>query len=202
MPTNPIITNSIERMLGFEKYTKIMIDVNKVDVSKNQRFQKLFDDYYEIRRNAAWRKIYYDFFQKAKSDSSITFDDIIDYLYDKAKTNKGLPHPVEASFSSKMFATINHNMPILDSQVLANMGLSIVGKTPADKLKSAKDTYETIRNRYSNYLGTADCLDAIALFDTYFPDYTTVSEVKKIDWFLWGFSKSELNAIGKFGSLL
>ena len=61
-------------------------------------------------------KIFYTYFDSQKNNKMIKYDEIIDYFY--SKTNR-----VEASFSSKMLATINPEMPILDSQVLLNMGL-------------------------------------------------------------------------------
>ena len=202
MYNNSIITRVIERKLGFDKYRTIMESVKTVDVSKNISFQTAFNDYYEIRRNAEWRDGYYQIFQKVKHDENITFDEIIDHLYKELKTNQGSEHPVEASFSSKMLATINPEMPILDSQVLTNMGLSIKGKNPEEKLVCAKTVYAEICRRYRNYIGTKNCNNAILLFNRYFPDCLTMSDVRKIDWYLWAFTKVELIEIGLFGALL
>lgn len=202
MPVNTIVTRTIERMLGFQKYQTIMESVQTVDVSTDDSFQTLFNDYYEVRRNAEWRNGYYHYFQEIKSSHDITFDAIIDYLYNTLKTNQGRQHPVEASFSSKMLATINPDMPILDSQVLTNMGLSIIGKTPEEKLLCAKNVYAEICKRYRTYVGTQDCCNVISLFDNYFPNCLTMSDVRKVDWFLWALAKEELIEIGLFGALL
>ncbi len=202
MQTNATVTKVIERMLGFEKYQAIMNSIHSVDISSNAGFQKLFNDYYEVRRNEDWRKGYYQYFQSVKTNRNITFDTIIEHLFYNLKTNRGRQHPVEASFSSKMLATINPRMPILDSQVLNNMNLSISGETPEDKLTSAKSVYRDICDRYMEYIGSRDCIKAISIFDDYFPDYTDMTMERKIDWFLWGFSKTELIKIGLFGALL
>ena len=202
MLTNSTVTKVIERMLGFEKYRAIMNLVHSVDISSNAEFQTLFNDYYDVRRNKDWREGYYQYFQSVKTNRNITFDAIIEHLYFNLKTNRGRPNPVEASFSSKMLATINPRMPILDSQVLNNMNLSISGETPEDKLTSAKSVYGDICDRYLKYIGSRDCIKAISVFDNYFPDYTELTMERKIDWFLWGFSKTELIEIGLFGVLL
>lgn len=101
-----------------------------------------------------------------------------------------------------MLATINPEMPILDSQVLDNMGLSVKGNKPEDRLQSAKEVYEIICKRYNNYIGTENCKKAIKLFNDYFPNCKKITTVRKIDWFLWAFTKDELIKIGLFGDLL
>ncbi len=202
MPYNDTVTSAIGRMLKFDKYLAIINQVQNTDVSSDITFRKAFDDYYDVRRNPFWLTQYFDYFQRVKNNKAISFNEIIDYCFNNMKTNKGAKYPVEASFSSKMLATINPNMPILDSKVLSNMGLSIDGTSPQEKLASAKNTYKEICRRYEKYIGTNDCNDAIAIFNTYFPDYIELTDTKKIDCFLWLLSREELIEIGKFGGLI
>ena len=138
-----LFTTILERICGFAKYKKIQEDFKKVDVATNKDFQTLFNDYYQVRRNANWRNCYYTYFQENK-DRSPSFNDIIDYLFENATSNQNRPNPVEASFSSKMLATIDPNMPILDKKVLDNMSLSVEGRNPQEKLEDAKRIYEKI----------------------------------------------------------
>lgn len=49
MQNNQIVGKGIERMLGFEKYKQIMESLQTVDISKDCLFQKVFNDYYEVR---------------------------------------------------------------------------------------------------------------------------------------------------------
>ena len=207
MQDNSVVTKVIERSLGFDKYKKIKEYVHSVDVSKSKdskdSFQTLFNSYYAVRRDETWREGYYEYFQCVKEDGRITFNAIIDDLYKKLKTKDGKGHLVEASFSSKMLATINPKMPILDSRVLKNMGLSIKGNNPEEKLQSAKKVYKEIWSRYQKFIKTENCKTVISIFDIHFPDYSAVmSDERKIDWFLWAFTKDELTEIGLFGELL
>ena len=195
------VTAAIERALGFNDYKTIIRLVNAVDVSKCTDFQMAFDGYYRVRRNDTWRAKYYEYFESVKCDEDISFDAIIDHIYNNMKTVQGKLNPVEASFSSKMLATIDTNKPILDSQVLKNMGLSIAGETPEKRLQSSKKAYKDICERFENYIGTDDCDEAVKLFDSYFPGCKVFSVCKKIDWFLWALEKDDLAKLGIFGAL-
>lgn len=195
------VTAAIERALGFKDYKTIIRLVNAVDVSKCTDFQMAFDGHYRVRRNDTWRAKYYEYFESVKCDEDISFDAIIDHIYNNMKTVQGKLNPVEASFSSKMLATIDTNKPILDSQVLKNMGLSIVGETPEKRLQSSKKAYKDICERFENYIGTDDCDEAVKLFDSYFPGCKVFSVCKKIDWFLWALEKDDLAKLGIFGAL-
>lgn len=202
MRHHQIVTKRIADLLGFKTYTEIMKMVREVNVSSCDCFRRKFVDYYKVRRNPDWLNSYFEYFQQVKDSPSVCFDTIIDYIYNNMHTNRKQANPVEPSFSSKMLATIKPDHPILDSQVLDSMKLSVSGETPEERLRSAKTIYTEICQRYAKYLVTDDCNEMIALFDSYFPDYQNIPAYKKIDWFLWSFSREELKEIGKFGDLL
>ena len=45
-----IIEESLAFSFGLEKYKKIMLMVQKVDVSQDREFQKVFNGFYRVRR--------------------------------------------------------------------------------------------------------------------------------------------------------
>ena len=71
-----IIETRIAESMGFDKYQIIMKLVRKTDVSADPDFQRAFNGFYRVRRNAEWRKAYYDLFESVK-DSEPTFEFII-----------------------------------------------------------------------------------------------------------------------------
>lgn len=89
---NQVFQNRLAASLGLDKYQYIMDRVKKTDVSKNLDFQKSFNGFYLIRRNEAWRNIYYEYFERVKSEIP-TFSNIITYLYE---TTGILNHPFPA----------------------------------------------------------------------------------------------------------
>ena len=83
----------LARSLGLDKYAEIM----RGDPA-SPSFQRAFNGYYRIRRNEEWRNSYYALFLRARTEG-FDFSQIITALF-QATGN------VEASFSSKMLATI------------------------------------------------------------------------------------------------
>ena len=197
----------VAKMSGLETYKYIINNYKNIDLSSNSKeakeFRSKFKGYYRVRRNDEWSKLYFDYFQNNKNNHNITFNEIIDYCYNNMKTNKGNHNPIEASFSSKMLATIHPEKPILDSQVLANMGLRIPDTLKGDKkLKRAKEIYEIIERRYIAYLKTFESETVLSIFNELFPDYKGFSKTKKIDFFLWSMDRKELDDTGLFGELI
>lgn len=194
---NKYLSEAVARQFKLNVYRDMMkLYQEGIDVSKNADFQKMFDSYYVVRRNENWRKKFFALLQEKRSSKEITYEEIIDHLFKETGW-------VEASFSSKLLATIDPEKPILDSQVLDNLGLEIKGATKANKVASAKTCYAEIVNRYKNYQKTDAYHDAIAMFDAHFPSYKdSLTDIKKIDFFLWAMKKHELRGIGIFEELL
>ena len=130
-----------------------------------------------IRRNEKWRQHCYNLFAKAKTER-FSFEQIITELY-------RLTGNVEASFSSKMLATIDASKPIWDQYVLQNLGLELMEKIQEEKLQNAVALYAQIVNWYADYLATDEARENIGEFDRLLPEYACISETKKIDCLLW-----------------
>ncbi len=172
-----IIETRIAESMGFEKYKQIMVMVRKINVSKDPVFQRTFNAFYRVRRNSEWRKTYYDLFEKAKG-SSPSFEFIIRTMYEATGN-------IEASFSSKMLATINADMPIWDRYVVQNLCLHMKGRSKEDQLNCAIDLYDQMIRWYDGFLQTENGRDCIREFDRTLPGYAWMSDVKKIDFYLW-----------------
>ena len=140
-------------------------------------FQRFFNGYYRIRRNEEWRQHYYSLFRKAQEEH-YSFEQIIRELF-------RLTGNVEASFSSKLLATIDASKPIWDQYVLRGLGLELTGKTQEERLQNAVILYDRIMMWYNDYLHTTEARENIIEFDRFLPDYTWISDTKKIDCLLW-----------------
>ncbi len=173
------IENLSARPEELEEYAWIMSTVNGVDVSTDEEFQRRYNYFYKVRRNKAQKKVYYDLFEACKQKEDVDFSYIIRTLYEKTGW-------VEASFSSKMLATLKPDMPIWDSIVLANLGLKAsTSDDKAKRLASSESLYNSIVKWYQDYLPTEKAQEAIAAFDAAFPEYADFSATKKIDFLLW-----------------
>lgn len=172
-----ILEEHFARSLGLDKYEMIMRLASSTDVSHDPGFQRSFNAFYRIRRNAEWRKCYYDLFEQAKA-KHYDFADVIRILFEKTGN-------VEASFSSKMIATIDPDKPIWDQYVIRNLGLELKGKTPQERVENAVKLYGMIEEWFGEYLQTEEARANILVFDSMLPSYTWLSNVKKIDFLLW-----------------
>lgn len=76
-------------------------------------FRRRFNGYYGVRRNASWRRCFYEQFEAAKPRQlppDLMFDAVLRAL--AAETGR-----VEASFVSKLVATLNPTAPVIDSVI-------------------------------------------------------------------------------------
>lgn len=169
--------NAIIRFLALDKYSYIKNNIYKCDISKNKDFQTSFNAFYRVRRDEKWRTIFYDYFEQIKNNKNITFDEILDYMFKKTGH-------IEASFCSKLLATINENMPIWDQYVLKNLNLEVKGTTKEEKLENTKVIYKSIIEIENDKLKIDDIQVAITEFREYFPEYN-LSDIKILDYILW-----------------
>lgn len=172
-----IFESRLAESLGLNKYGKVMELVKTVNVATDIDFQRTFNGFYVVRKNADWRRIFYDYFEKVKNQNP-SFADIITHLYE----NTGY---IEPSFSSKMLATIYPEKPIWDKFVLENLGLELKGNTKEERLKNAIILYSEIEKRYEEFKKTEKAKECIAVFDSALPAYQWITDTKKIDCILW-----------------
>ncbi len=177
LDANCLMECQLARSMGLDKYADIMEAAKWKDVSSDAAFQHAFNAFYRVRRNAEWRKCYYKLFERAKNEH-YSFADVIGCLY--VETGN-----IEASFSSKMIATIDPDKPIWDQYVLQNLGLELRGKNPRERVENAILIYDRIETWYGDYLATEEAQRNIAEFDRWLPSYSWIPEIKKIDYLLW-----------------
>lgn len=169
----------MEKMLdrvkvGLTKYNWIMRRVHEVDVSADANFQKSYNGFYRMRqRPADFYKTYYAFLEQNKDNPSLTFEEILTYLYEETGS-------IHASFSSKLLATVNPDMPIWDKFVLQNLGLRTPYYYAKDRMQKTIQLYQRICEWYQS----EQAREKLQLFNALFPN-EEISDVKKIDFILW-----------------
>ena len=86
---------------------------------------------------------------------------------------------------SKMLATVDVNKPIWDRYVASNLCLNLKGKTKDEQLECAIGLYNQMICWYEDFVKTENGKECIAEFNKILPDYVWMSDVKKIDFYLW-----------------
>lgn len=172
------IQSSLVWAWGLEGYARIQHTVRETDVSSDADFQRFYNRFYRVRRNAKWQARYYAIMEREKTNPSAAFEDVLREMYE-------LTGNVEASFTSKMIATLHPDSPIWDNLVLSRLGLKLKGTTAQAKLENAVEVYGEIVSWYETYLATDDAEKNIRLFDELLPDFAWLTPVKKVDFLLW-----------------
>lgn len=77
----------------------------------------------------------------------LQFDSVLDLLHQA--TNR-----YEASFASKLFATLNPSAPVIDSVVLKNLGLRLPYATTPDRALQICKLHHTLAWTFAGFLDT------------------------------------------------
>ena len=179
LDTAAALTYLKTRSRDLERYDWLMKRVRQVDVSKDREFQRTFDAFYRVRRNEAWRGAYYDLFESLKTAETRCFSLIFEELYKRTGNQ-------EASFASKMLATLEPNQPIWDSAVLRGLNMSPPAGASRYYRQDVCDLYARIEDWYRTMKKSATGKQWIRAFDRAFPQYRHFSGTKKLDFLLWG----------------
>lgn len=172
------VNHAIERVQqGLTKYQLIMDRFHQVDVTTDVQFQKSYNGFYRMRqRNSLFYERYFAFMESNKT-GPLSFAETLRYIHQELGR-------VEASFSSKLVATINPNLPIWDTVVLNNLGLSAPKSHRKNRISEIITLYEEIIVWYQSYLQSPDAKKVIEQFDEFYPN-ARISDLKKIDFVLW-----------------
>ena len=167
------------KFLGMDKYNRIIKMFNDGEDLSAKEFTKLFNGFYRVRRDEkTWQKHYYQFFEKNRENKNISFDEILDYMYEKTGN-------IEASFSSKMLATINPDMPIWDKYVLNYYKIKVNETTnKEERITKTKEAYKKLIGEVKKKLADKETQKVIKEFREFFPELN-FSDVKILDFLIW-----------------
>jgi len=176
----PLTTRDIDIVLphvdrGLRKYVSIQREFPQVDVRHNVFFRKAFNGFYRVRRSEEWQTAFFRLLEEGKT-RRITFGEALDQLH-------GLSGCQEASFASKLVATLNPNLPVIDSVVLRNIGGRIPTAGSKERRLRTLGLYERMGLCFEEFLRTATGRYLVAEFRNRYGDQVT--ETKMVDLVLW-----------------
>lgn len=162
---------------GLDLYSNIQKDLATKDAASDAGFQKQFNRFYRVRRNAAWRSAFFTLLQQEKTNRR-SFAEILRALY--AATGR-----VEASFASKLAATVDPDKPVIDSIVLKNLNLRLPLPGEAEvRLEKIEALYDQITKVYADFLGTDMGRYLVTQFQKHYPG-RAITKIKMLDLVLW-----------------
>ena len=161
---------------ALRQYCWIQQAFRQCDVRRDQQFQVRYNGFYRVRRNADWRKVYYDLMERAKS-AELTFAEVLSSL----KEQTGM---LEASFASKLVATVDPNRPVVDQFVLRNFGLRLPYPYAPDRTSRTIRIYEELCRHYDELLNSPTGQMICGKFESRYP-WAEITNLKKVDLVLW-----------------
>lgn len=175
--TTSQIQSALPRVsVGLAKYVWLQRELPVRDVSDDVDYQKRFAGFYRVRRNSQWRLAYFLILERAKS-APVSFAEALRALH--ATTGR-----VEASFASKLVATVDPDQPVIDSVVLRNLGLRLPAAAASNRFAQLCDLHNRLGELYSAYLVSDAGRDLVALFRVAYPA-SQVTDIKILDLVLW-----------------
>ena len=174
------IRNLEARRSGLARYDLLQRSLLKDDVTSNRDFQRAFKSFYRVRRGEDWCKVFFCILEREKRNDGLSFREVVEDIH--RETGR-----VEASFSSKLVATIDKGLPVWDKHVLDNLGLRppYSGMDPRRRLDRCVELYSRIQSWASNEIRQSGFAEWQRRFDRAFPSFRHFTDVKKLDLFLW-----------------
>ena len=115
----------------------------------------------------------------------VSFESILRGIYEKTGR-------IEASFASKMLATLKPEMPIWDSIVLSKLHIKPSQNPDKEKrLRKTVEIYNDIIGWYARFEQSPEAQRFVEEFDCAFPEYKGFSKMKKIDFLIWSSGDSD-----------
>ncbi|TVR92812.1 MAG: hypothetical protein EA416_06330 [Trueperaceae bacterium] len=177
----PLTEQQIDRALeriepGLTKYLWIMDRVHRCDVRTDATFQRRYNGFYKVRKKPSWQAPYYALMERAKTQP-MDFAEVL-------RTMHAAVGSFEASFSSKLVATLDPTRPVWDQFVLGNLGLRRPYTYQRDQLERTIATYVELRRRYVELVRSPLGRNICTRFARRYP-FADVTDIKRVDLVLW-----------------
>lgn len=161
---------------GLSRYRWLQARVFECDVRSDPEFQRRFNRFYRVRRGGMWRAVFFELLEYSKT-AGIDFAQALRFLADSTGR-------LEASFASKLVATLDPSKPVVDKFVLMNFGLELPHQKAVNRTMSIIEVYERLILEYTHLMMSPQGERIRAMFDEKYPG-SGISELKKIDLVLW-----------------
>lgn len=164
---------------GLAKYLRLQFKATTAPgFHSHPEFQRKFNGFYRVRRAAEWRAAFFALLGRTHREQ-LEFHAVLELL--RAATNR-----YEASFASKLFATVNPSAPVIDSVVLKNLGLRIPPASASNRAAGILRLHNEISRQFAEFLTTQNGKYLVQKFDAAYPTAAAiVTPEKKLDLVLW-----------------
>lgn len=171
------IDHALDRLAGpIAQYRWIQDNVYDRDVSQDREFQRRYNHFYRIRNPPTWQRPYYELLESSKPHG-IDFATAMRHLLNATGR-------YEASFASKLVATLRPERPVIDQFVVKSLGLRRPYPGANDRMRKELHVYAAIHDFYVRIVQSHHMPIVRAAFAKRFPA-VELTDVKMIDCILW-----------------
>jgi len=163
---------------GVRRYRELQTTIHAAKFSASLPFRRKYCYFYGItpHRDAQWQSQFFDLLVSVRY-APMVFSDALDELHNRTRC-------VEASFASKLVASVNTDLPVIDKYVLLNAGLRLPYPSHSARIAEIKRLYAKLDSMMRSFLGTPDGRHLVAEFGVRYST-TLISEIKMLDFVLW-----------------
>ena len=168
-------------------YDYLQRSLRACDVATSSEYQRAFNGYYRMRqRPQTWCDLFFSILEREKRSNAVAFRWVLEEIFRESGR-------LEASFSSKLVATIDANSPVWDQHVLGNLGLKAPSwsRDTERRLQRCVELYSSIRSWSSRAIQLDGFGEWRSRFDCQFPRFRHFTDIKKLDLLLWQSRQAE-----------
>ena len=170
---NNVLPTVKERL---KQYCWLQQNLNERQVNQDNEFQTKFNHFYRVRRNQEWRSHYFDLLESMKK-KQLNFEEALHKIHQQTGR-------YEASFVSKLIATINPDTPVIDNIVLKNVGLKLPYYGAKNRLRKIAEILSKFKTYFRDFSKKENGKYLIKRFQNTYPE-TNITNIKMIDLVLW-----------------
>jgi len=162
---------------ALNQYLWLQAELRHRNVCLSREYQKAFNRFYRVRRGTEWQQVFYRVLEGAKS-KPLSLPMVLRRLH----AALGM---VEASFASKLVATVDPELPVIDSIVLRKLKIRLPSAGSVDsRIEQIARLHAAMATAFSSYLRTPGGRRLVAAFRAKYPE-AVVTETKMLDLVLW-----------------
>ena len=161
---------------GLNKYLWLQANRDSSDLRSNPLYKRRFNHFYKVRRGKEWQDHFYGLLE-AKKGKRVCFSEVLKALYQA--TNR-----YEASFASKLLATVEPSMPVIDSIVFRNLNLRLPASNSRDRAVRICRLHARLIAYFNEFLSMENGKYLVQSFCKTYPGID-ITEINMLDLVLW-----------------
>lgn len=178
--------NDLDRPI--RDYLWLVDQVRKRDVRTDRDFQRRYNHFWRVRKGATWRAAYYDLLERAKRTGT-DFEAALRAMHERTGR-------IEASFCSKLVATLDPDRPVVDAFVLHFFGLRLPYPYQDDRIGRTVEVYRRVAAGVDAIVRCEAMPEIRAAFEGRYPN-APLGDVKKVDFVLWRIREERPESAGR-----